>query len=399
MKKLLSMMLLTVGIIFASQFTTIEKVSAELIYIYTNPATKLFDVYFDTDREVEEGDYWGGCYIVHLKSVAKDLKATAGYTGGTLPVYFYHQTIHYGGKVFDFSSGGGAVAGLPEFGLKSQSSIATKIYNLAMKQIRTKEQRKLQAEAAEKEKARLAAEKARREEAERQRLAAEKERNFNNLIAEGDKFYIAKNYDSAKNSYQKARNIDSEKIEYYCNELIKKGDSLSNEKNFVAAVDYFRKANVMGSSKSWKEFNGHYYKIFNINSNWQQAKEYCESMDGHLVTITSQNEQNFIENLINLQGTRNNLWIGSFRNSSDVWSWVTGESFSYSNWAKGMPDNYKNMQDKGMIMNKFHTGFFGKWDDVEANGGNPPRYGEENFSFICEWDNGIAVPNVQLVME
>lgn len=126
--------------------------------------------------------------------------------------------------------------------------------------------------------------------------------------------------------------------------------------------------------------------MFNENSNWQKAKTRCEQMGGHLVTINSQDEQNFIENLISYQCTRNNIWLGCYRNNTNTWRWVTGETFSYTHWAAGRPDNYKNIQDKGMIMNKFHSGCFGTWDDVEADGGQPPRYGEENFSFICEWE-------------
>lgn len=88
------------------------------------------------------------------------------------------------------------------------------------------------------------------EEAKRKRIEAEKERIFNNLIAEGDKFYNTKNYGSAKTSYAKARTENSSKIENLCNALINNGNKLKNEKNFVAAIDYFRKAFVMGSNKA-----------------------------------------------------------------------------------------------------------------------------------------------------
>ena len=94
---------------------------------------------------------------------------------------------------------------------------------------------------------RLDNEKRLREEAERKRIAEEKDRIFNNLIAEGDKFYNAKNYDSAKNSYEKARTENSSKVENFCDALINKGNELKQEKNFAAAVDYYRKAVVMGS--------------------------------------------------------------------------------------------------------------------------------------------------------
>lgn len=42
------------------------------------------------------------------------------------------------------------------------------------------------------------------------------------------------------------------------------------------------------------EFNGHYYKVFNESLTWYEAENACETMGGHLVTITSQEEQDFV---------------------------------------------------------------------------------------------------------
>lgn len=77
---------------------------------------------------------------------------------------------------------------------------------------------------------------------------------FNSIIAEGDKFYIAKDYENAKIYYKKARDKNEKKVEDLCSNLLKNGDRLYNEKNFSAAVDYYRKAIVMGS-KEWVEYS------------------------------------------------------------------------------------------------------------------------------------------------
>ena len=42
-------------------------------------------------------------------------------------------------------------------------------------------------------------------------------------------------------------------------------------------------------------YNGSSYKIYTEPMTWTQAKEYCEALGGHLVSITSQEEQDFIE--------------------------------------------------------------------------------------------------------
>ena len=45
-------------------------------------------------------------------------------------------------------------------------------------------------------------------------------------------------------------------------------------------------------------YQNHSYKVFDESMTWQQAKEKCESLGGHLVTITSQGEQNFVSKLL-----------------------------------------------------------------------------------------------------
>lgn len=381
MKKILSVMLLAICFVIGINFADVSKANAEDIYIGTFKGGSGYTIhsYVDPDN-FNFGGLVGPSGFSGFVDYYYEYDGKISGTPGIGMIFFYP---HPSKGVWYVSGDIPADNMRDAHPLSRSSSLAQKIFNIVYPRLKNRDAEKAQKAAAEKARQereqRLAEEKRRREEAER-------ERNFNNLIAEGDKSYNVNDYGGAKNFYQKARNINNDKIEYYCDELIKNGDKLLKEKNFAAAVDYFRKAFIMGSNKSLKEFNGHYYKVFNENSNWQKAKEYCEIMDGHLVTITSQAEQNFVENLINSQCNRNNIWIGCYRDNNNTWRWVTGENFSYTHWASGRPDNYKNIQDKGMIMNKIHTGYFGTWDDIEADGGQTPRYGEENFSFICEWE-------------
>lgn len=45
-------------------------------------------------------------------------------------------------------------------------------------------------------------------------------------------------------------------------------------------------------------FNGHAYKVFEQPMKWEEAKVFCESFGGHLATITSQAENDFITTLL-----------------------------------------------------------------------------------------------------
>ena len=120
-----------------------------------------------------------------------------------------------------------------------------------------------------------------------------------------------------------------------------------------------------------KEFNGHYYCVVATPSriSWDKASAACEKAGGYLATITSQEEQNFIEELNS--GNRR-FWIGGFRDSSDNWKWVTGEKWDYSNWDDGEPSG--GNENSAAVWPK-------KWNDMTADN----LY--EQDGYICEWDS------------
>ena len=42
-------------------------------------------------------------------------------------------------------------------------------------------------------------------------------------------------------------------------------------------------------------YNGHYYKIYSSSWDWEKDKAFCESLGGHLVTITDPDEKLKVE--------------------------------------------------------------------------------------------------------
>lgn len=138
------------------------------------------------------------------------------------------------------------------------------------------------------------------------------------------------------------------------------------------------------------EYNGHYYKLYDIGYVWDDAESFCESIGGYLMTITSQQEQTFAEKLLK-GGTKNSYWLGS-REKNRVYSWVTGEEFTYSNWAYNQPDNHKKSDYEDCLMiyngyNPYSRNEIGEWNDLNNRAicGNEPFFGINNFGFICEW--------------
>lgn len=140
-------------------------------------------------------------------------------------------------------------------------------------------------------------------------------------------------------------------------------------------------------------FNGHSYHVYS-KFTWEEAEAYCESVGGHLVTITSQEEMNFIINeLMNNTTNENCYWIGLQRNG-DSWKWITGEEFSYQNWAENEPNNYENKNENYVhLFGKEYTEgngtkIVGTWNDVTNDGASYAAdfYDLSNFGYICEWD-------------
>ncbi|MBE6635045.1 MAG: C-type lectin domain-containing protein [Ruminococcaceae bacterium] len=126
-------------------------------------------------------------------------------------------------------------------------------------------------------------------------------------------------------------------------------------------------------------FDGRIYKIFKIQLSWFDAYTYCEKLGGHLATVTSEEEQAFIEQyMISTSPTSKNesAWLGAY-DDGDSWKWVTGEEFEYNNWGQGEP-NRDGAEYFAHIYPK--SGYI--WNDIA-----PSIYNVVNLvAFICEWE-------------
>jgi len=166
-----------------------------------------------------------------------------------------------------------------------------------------------------------------------------------------------------------------------------------------------------------EEFNGHYYEVINEGMYWTDAREVCEEKGGHLVTITSQEEEDFIEGLIEDNGSSDiyHYWLGATDEDEEgVWRWVDGEVFweggpaskgghpvggMYENWLSSQPNNSVKENPEGHdyleiqvtqgneVMAEYMT-----WTDLPNDGvafgyQGAPDYNDTQYcGCICEWD-------------
>lgn len=143
-----------------------------------------------------------------------------------------------------------------------------------------------------------------------------------------------------------------------------------------ANTDHVVINDILADAFQFSEGNGNYYKIITIKCSWEQAKTVCEGMGGHLVTITSREEDDFCLNLFLRSGTTG-CWTGAYdAESNGAWKWVTGEPFTYQNFAKGEPkgaDTATGIQ----YYYEYKSISNGVWDDYVANA---------KIVFMCEWE-------------
>jgi hypothetical protein len=126
---------------------------------------------------------------------------------------------------------------------------------------------------------------------------------------------------------------------------------------------------------------------------WTDAKTAAEALSyngvhGHLATITSQAENDFITNNLR-ESTFGGYWIGGFQppgspEPAGNWQWVTGEPFVYTNWRPGEPNNVTGSEDNLVIDLPAPNEFAGFWND-------------EGFLFnisgyVVEYDKTAGVP-------
>jgi len=121
---------------------------------------------------------------------------------------------------------------------------------------------------------------------------------------------------------------------------------------------------------------GHYYDVVTLDRDitWDQAKEMAaalsyKGMRGHLVTIRSASENEFVWQYLAKQSGVSALFIGGYQdpepNLSDTttraknWHWVTGETWNYTNWSPGEPNNFGGIDEIWLMM----WVYSGKWND------------------------------------
>ena len=131
------------------------------------------------------------------------------------------------------------------------------------------------------------------------------------------------------------------------------------------------------------ELNAHCYRVNETELSFAEARDACQKAGGHLLTISSEAEDDFAEALHDGEH-----WIGASDGLADTmsgvgsYSWVVDEPFDYSDWEDGQPNAFEtDCPDEDSEADCFeHCAFQsdeGDWND---------RSCWHTIVSICEWD-------------
>jgi hypothetical protein len=131
--------------------------------------------------------------------------------------------------------------------------------------------------------------------------------------------------------------------------------------------------------------NGHTYYLLQTNT-WAVSENEATALGGHLATIRSQAEHDFIyTNFSGFGGVARHLWIGLRRSTANpsTFEWVSGEPIVYTHWASGEPNNCDGIENRGMIFSPTYP-IPGFWNDINDSGSGGCGGGFLNPNAVAE---------------
>jgi hypothetical protein len=138
------------------------------------------------------------------------------------------------------------------------------------------------------------------------------------------------------------------------------------------------------------EDSGHEYQRIEVPMNWHDARECCELLGGHLATVESNAENDFLYKHFAQDHV---CWLGGSDAQRDGdWKWSTGEPWKYQNWFEGEPNNAHEAENYLLFGStspvlvdgvRYNFNFGSKWCDFADTG---IYHGVAIVHPVCEWD-------------
>ena len=122
------------------------------------------------------------------------------------------------------------------------------------------------------------------------------------------------------------------------------------------------------------KYNGHIYALFTDACNWFDAVARCGNMGGNLLTITGEEEKEFVATyLLEKLQYGAPVWLGMYL-VDNQWHWITDEQFEYTNWNLGEPSNTRGEEYTVCINYVINNT---DWVDITM---------ANQYAYICEFE-------------
>lgn len=150
-------------------------------------------------------------------------------------------------------------------------------------------------------------------------------------------------------------------------------------------------------SATWAE-NGHRYRaVCQEGVSWEEASAAAQAAGGHLATLGSVEENEFVFGLVDFPGIwgagGGGPWVGLVQEEGAVepaggWGWVTGEQLEFTAWAAGLPDDAgAGGESRGQLWSGSEGTRSSAWNDAaDAEGGGLAD------GYVIEWEPVCEVP-------
>ncbi|MGV3664441.1 MAG: protein kinase domain-containing protein [Prosthecobacter sp.] len=124
---------------------------------------------------------------------------------------------------------------------------------------------------------------------------------------------------------------------------------------------------------------GHYYQVVDAQTNFNEAQRHAASLGAHLLTISSQEEMDWLDQALPPLLRKVPQWMATIgaRRENGAWTWVTGEPWKFTRWDDGGAAAAGEPQKNFALK-------------LTAKGDTRAVWGTGHFdgsrSFIIEWD-------------
>ena len=143
---------------------------------------------------------------------------------------------------------------------------------------------------------------------------------------------------------------------------------------------------LAGRLAGWKARDSCLYKAFKEKKSFQSAENQCVSYNGHLASIHSREEMEFVRGEV-IRAISDFVWLGgSDRQTEGAWKWTDGTMWDYTEWLKKEPsdDLHPENEDCLEFWSNAPSDLYGSktngWNDLSCSSG----YAQRVSAFVCK---------------